>query len=154
MRFSHQVYYAVSGVFDLAYNGLGQPVQVRVISARQSIPTRYLEQIFQRLRRAQIVKGRRGPGGGYVLNLDPADISLRQIIEAVEGPIGGIVGELAAGSEGAEDEGSLGRPNFLWPLLSARVAEVLGDFSIAELCREAAQNGVPRLGAPNHDYQI
>jgi Rrf2 family protein len=154
MRFSHQVYYAVCSVFDLAYNGFGRPVQVRIISERQGIPTRYLEQIFQRLRRGQIVKGRRGPGGGYVLALDPADISLRQIIEAVEGPVGQVSGELARGSEAADEETVPGRPDFLWPLLSARVAEVLAEFSVAELCHEAARNGVPRLGSINHDYQI
>ena len=62
MRFSRQIHYAIYGVFDLAYNGRGEAVQVRVISERQSIPTRYLEQIFQRLRRAEIVSGKRGPG--------------------------------------------------------------------------------------------
>ena len=89
MRFSRQVHYAIYGVFDLAYNGDGKAVQVRVISERQSIPTRYLEQIFQRLRRGLIVSAKRGPGGGYQLTRDPAEITLGQIIEAVEGPTDG-----------------------------------------------------------------
>ena len=86
MRFSHQVQYAICGVFDLAYNGRGEPVQIRVISERQAIPGRYLEQIFQRLRRAGLVTSKRGPGGGYTLSRSPARITLRDVVEAVEGP--------------------------------------------------------------------
>ena len=63
------------------------PVQIRVISARQNIPARYLEQIFQRLRRARIVASKRGPGGGYTLARPASEITLRQIVEAVEGPL-------------------------------------------------------------------
>ena len=65
VRWSFQIQYAICGVFDLAYNGQGDPVQVRVIGERQGIPTRYLEQIFQKLRRAGLVTSKRGPGGGY-----------------------------------------------------------------------------------------
>ena len=87
MRFSLQVRYAICGVFDLAYNGHGDPIQVRAISARQVIPVRYLEQIFQRLRRAGIVGSKRGPGGGYSLARGAAELTLRHIVEAVEGSL-------------------------------------------------------------------
>jgi DNA-binding IscR family transcriptional regulator len=71
VRFSLQVQYAICGVFDIAYNGEGAPVQIRVISERQGVPARYLEQIFQRLRRAGLVTSKRGPGGGYTLGEAP-----------------------------------------------------------------------------------
>lgn len=154
MRFSRQVLYAIYGVFDIAYNGRGKAVQVRVISERQSIPTRYLEQIFQRLRRGLIVSAKRGPGGGYQLTRDPAEITLGQIIEAVEGPIGG---QSRVGREEADSDGggvSPGQPHFLWPMLSERVAGLLDAFSIAELCRIAATQGVPRADSGGQDYQI
>jgi hypothetical protein len=83
--FSLQVQYAICGVFDLAYNGHGEPVQIRVISERQAIPARYLEQIFGRLRRSDIVASKRGPGGGYTLARTAATITLREVLEAVEG---------------------------------------------------------------------
>ena len=67
MRLSLQVRYAICGVFDLAYHAGDAPVQIRVIGERQAIPPRYLEQIFQRLRRARLVTSKRGPGGGYTL---------------------------------------------------------------------------------------
>lgn len=149
MRFSLQVHYAVCGMFDLAYNGLGQPVQVRVISDRQKIPTRYLEQIFQRLRRAQLVSGKRGPGGGYRLDRPAAEISLRDVVEAVEGPVG-----VAAGPSDATAGETPGRPDFIWPLLAEQFADVLDAVSLADLCQRAAKDGVPRLSDPVQDYQI
>src|SRR5688500_6235364 len=75
MRLSLQVQCAICSVFDLAYNGHGEPVQVRVVSERQGIPARYLEQIFRRLRRAELVLSKRGPGGGYTLARPPSRIT-------------------------------------------------------------------------------
>ncbi|MBW2695920.1 MAG: Rrf2 family transcriptional regulator [Deltaproteobacteria bacterium] len=156
MRFSLQVHYAICGVFDLAYSGQGRPVQVRVIGERQAIPTRYLEQIFQRLRRAKLVSGKRGPGGGYVLARDAAEISLREIVEAVEGPVGGEpfaeAGAAASGSAGGV--GTAGRPDFIWPELADRIGRVLDEISVSDLCRQAARRGVPRLYRVVQDYQI
>lgn len=149
MRFSLQVNYAVCGLFDLAYNGLGQPVQVRLIGERQRVPTRYLEQIFQRLRRAGLVSGKRGPGGGYVLARGAAEITLKSIVEAVEGPVG------AAGMVDRSDaEGVPGRPEFIWGEIADEFGQVLESVSLSDLCRKAARQGVPRLSAPVGDYQI
>jgi len=151
MRFSLQVHYAVCSMFDLAYNGLDQPVQVRVMGERQQIPTRYLEQIFQRLRRARLVTGKRGPGGGYRLARPASEITLREIVEAVEGPVG-----LGPGADLVEEstESSAGRPGFVWPELAERFANVLDEITLASLCQRAAKEGVPRLSPPIHDYQI
>jgi Rrf2 family iron-sulfur cluster assembly transcriptional regulator len=151
MRLSLQVHYAICGVFDLAYNGQGAPVQVRVIGERQEIPARYLEQIFQRLRRAGLVQGKRGPGGGYTLSRSPGEISLLEVVEAVEGPVGG-----GAGADREGDARPLNRqgPNFLWDELSSRFAEVLERYTLEELCREASQVGVPRSNPDAYVYEI
>ena len=139
MRLSLQVQYAVYGVFDLAYNAHGEPVQVRVIGERQSIPPRYLEQIFQRLRRARIVTGKRGPGGGYLLARPPSEITLRDVVEAVEGDARrGLAPELRA------DAAAPYRPAFLWPQLADRFTDVLAAVSFEALCREAAREHVRR----------
>jgi Rrf2 family transcriptional regulator, iron-sulfur cluster assembly transcription factor len=147
MRLSLQAQYAVCGVFDLAYNGGGAPVQVRVIGERQRIPSRYLEQIFQRLRRARIVQGKRGPGGGYTLARAPSEITLRDVIEAVEGPLerlvaGGVPGESTA------------RPAFLWPRLAESVAGALEGIDFGALCLEAARRAVPRAHPESQMYHI
>jgi len=165
MRFSLQVYYAVNGVFDLAYNGFDSPVQVRVVGERQGIPTRYLEQIFQRLRKARIVRGKRGPGGGYVLARDPSEISLRQIVEAVEGPLvetaipTQLVRPLAgsktpAASPATEGASAIHRPDFVWPRLAGRFVEVLDEVTVADLCRDAAREAVPRAEHAAYSYEI
>jgi len=145
MRLSLQVQYAVCGVFDLAYNGHGHPVQIRVIGERQGIPARYLEQIFQRLRRARLVTSKRGPGGGYTLARPAGDITLRDVVEAVEGPIEGRRRRPAdsAGHDGnPADHGY--RPSFLWPLLGQRFAEVLAEQDFDAICRAAARESIRR----------
>jgi Rrf2 family protein len=142
VRFSLQAQYAVCGVFELAYNGHGAPVAVQAIGARQAIPTRYLEQIFQRLRRADLVAGKRGPGGGYVLARPPAEITLRDIVVAVEGDT-----QRWFAAEPPDAPPVPSRPRFLWPRLADRFADVLGSVTIEDLCREAAQGSVQRADA-------
>jgi Rrf2 family iron-sulfur cluster assembly transcriptional regulator len=147
MRFTLQVRYAICGIFDLAYNGHGDPIQVRAISARQAIPVRYLEQIFQRLRRAGIVGSKRGPGGGYSLARGAAELTLRQIVEAVEGP-------LAEALELEADEAGNFRPDFLWQLLAERLGDALDSVTVESLCRDAARARVPRASSRAPMYFI
>lgn len=147
MRFSQQAQYAICGMFDLAYNGESVPVQVRVIGERQRIPARYLEQIFQRLRKANLVRGKRGPGGGYTLARPAKDITLRDVIEAVEGPLD----RLLAGALPGE---SAARPGFLWPRIAEGVGEALAGLDLEALCRDAARLEVPRAHAESPMYHI
>jgi len=140
MRLSRQVQYAICGVFDLAYNGCGEPVQIRVISERQAIPSRYLEQIFQRLRRAGLVSSKRGPGGGYTLSRSPARISLREVVEAVEGPVADALQMKPA----PESQVPAYRPDFLWPMLADRFGSVLDETSLEALCGAAVRADVER----------
>ncbi|MEE8582236.1 MAG: Rrf2 family transcriptional regulator [Myxococcota bacterium] len=162
MRFSLQVCYGICGLFDLAYNGQGGPVQVRVIGDRQQIPPRYLEQIFQRLRRAELVRSKRGPGGGYTLARAPGEINLRDIVEAIDGPLGQALPlnpgdrEETVGRAGAVPTAGPPsfRPDFLWPQLAARFADLLEEVSVESLCRQAARAAVNRAGAETYIYQI
>ncbi|MCL4683335.1 Rrf2 family transcriptional regulator [Myxococcota bacterium] len=139
MRFSLQAQYAICGMFDLAYNGHDVPVAVQAIGERQVIPARYLEQIFQRLRRAGLVTGKRGPGGGYVLARPPAEITLCDVVVAVEGGA-----ERWFASEVEDAPAVPYRPKFLWPRLGSRFAGVLTAITLEDLCREAAQASVQR----------
>lgn len=140
MRLSLKARYAICGMFDLAYNGDGEPLQVRVIGQRQGIPARYLEQIFQRLRRAGLVLSKRGPGGGYTLARAPEEISLREIIEALEGPL----------SEGlemdppADSSQGVFRPSFVWEAVAERLADALSEISLDTLCKQAVRADLRR----------
>lgn len=151
VRLSQQSQYALCGMFDLAYNGGdGRPVQVRVIGERQRIPGRYLEQIFQRLRRARLVAGKRGPGGGYVLARPAEEITVRQIVEAVEG-------SLAVRLGSAPPPGDCEvpfRPDFLWPELADQIVATLERTTLASLCQQASANAVRRADADSRTYHI
>ena len=76
--------YAVTAMLDLASNVSARPVTLDMISQRQNISLSYLEQLFAKLRKALLVKSVRGPGGGYLLNVNAENITLTQIIEAVD----------------------------------------------------------------------
>jgi Rrf2 family transcriptional regulator, iron-sulfur cluster assembly transcription factor len=76
--------YAVTAMLDLASTDSTRPVTLDMISQRQNISLSYLEQLFAKLRKASLVKSIRGPGGGYLLNVDPVDVTLTEIIEAVD----------------------------------------------------------------------
>ncbi len=154
MRLSRQVQYALCGIFDLAYNGAGEPVHVRRIGERQRIPHRFLEQIFQRLRRAGLVTGKRGPGGGFLLTRPPSQISLREVVEAVDGPIVGAPPPAAAEAPAAERGAATYRPDFLWDELAARMAAVLAEIRVADVCREAVRRSVVRDLESRFDYEI
>ena len=87
MKLSTKTRYGVRAVFDIAYHNSGRPTQARDIARRQDVPLRYLEQIFQELRRANVVDAKRGPKGGYFLSRAPESITLGDVIRAVQGPI-------------------------------------------------------------------
>ncbi len=87
MRIATTSRYAVRAVFDVAYHGGGVPTQIKDISRRQKISQRYLEQIFNKLLRAGLLKSRRGPRGGYLLADEPSKITVGDIILAAQGPI-------------------------------------------------------------------
>ncbi len=155
MRLSSQVRYAICGVFDLAYNGQGQALQVRVIGERQRIPVRYLEQIFQRLRRAGVVSARRGPRGGYRLARAPGEITLRDVVEAVEGPLSieRAGGEKPSGRRAGRSPSPY-QPSFVWEPLSERLGAALSEVSLETLCRDAARAAVRRADEDARMYFI
>ena len=84
MRLSTKAQYAVRALVSLALNGNGQPVSIKSISNWENISLTYLEQLFVKLRRGQIVRSVRGPGGGYVLARPAAEIRVDEIIDTVE----------------------------------------------------------------------
>jgi len=111
MRATQQLKYAIYGIFDIAYNGGDRSVSVVAIGARQGIPPRYLEQIFQKLRRAGLVTSKRGPGGGYQLSRSPETISLADIVYAVQGQLLALPGNGATEDQGGPAGGAArGRP--------------------------------------------
>lgn len=84
---SKRVNYGILVALDLALQPPSSPVQSKAIAKRQSIPTRFLEHILNAMRRAGLVESQRGAHGGYSLTKPPGEVSLAQIVEALDGPL-------------------------------------------------------------------
>src|SRR5258708_24399222 len=87
MRLTTKGRFAVTAMLDLALNGAGRPVNLADISERQKISLSYLEQLFGKLRRGELVESVRGPGGGYNLAREASRVTVADIIRAVEEPL-------------------------------------------------------------------
>ena len=85
MKLSTKSRYGLRALFDMAYHAGTLPAQIKDISRRQAISPRYLEQIFQDLKKAGLLKSKRGPQGGYQLARKPEEITVREIVVAAEG---------------------------------------------------------------------
>ena len=87
MNISTKGRYAVRAMLDLALQPTGEPTLIKDISKRQGISDLYLEQLFNRLKTAGLLRSIRGPKGGFMLNKPAVEIKLIDILEAMEGPI-------------------------------------------------------------------
>ncbi|MEC4891194.1 MAG: Rrf2 family transcriptional regulator [Nitrospira sp.] len=97
MRVSHRTTYGILAAVDLAMNGSSEPIQARSIAKRQSIPVRFLEQVLHAMKKAGLVDSIRGAQGGYLLLKNPAELSVADILEALDGPVlhgGGLDGHV------------------------------------------------------------
>lgn len=83
MKLTSKGRYAVTAMLDIALNQSKGPITLAMISERQDISLSYLEQIFAKLKKADLVLSARGPGGGYRLSRDAGDITVSQVISAV-----------------------------------------------------------------------
>jgi Rrf2 family transcriptional regulator, iron-sulfur cluster assembly transcription factor len=121
--------YAVTAMLDLAFHGRDRAVTLNEIAARQTISLSYLEQLFACLRRAGMVQGLRGPGGGYQLCLKESEISVADIIAAVDEQIDAT--RCGGKSNCQGDQACL--THDLWTGLSTQIRDYLEEISLAEL---------------------
>jgi Rrf2 family protein len=145
MRITTTSRYGVRALFDVAYHGGGQPTQIKDISRRQKISQRYLEQIFNKLLKAGLLKSRRGPRGGYMLSRDSSEISVGDIISAAQGPIVPVRCLAPENSKKKECEilaGCITR--HVWQETQKILIDYYNSVSIADLCALARKQGVSR----------
>ncbi len=129
MRLTTKGRYAVTAMLDLAFHSEKKPVTLTDIATRQTISLSYLEQLFARLRRAGMVIGVRGPGGGYKLSRVAAEINIADIIAAVDEPID----STKCGGEGNCQDGLPCLTHNLWMGLSEQIRTYLQGISLGEL---------------------
>ena len=141
--------FALEAVVDIAYNAGSEPVQSKEITRRQGIPQRYLEQVMQRLVRAGILKGVRGPRGGYCLARERRRVTVGQIAQVVY--------------DLDEDAGpayptasSLGQKVVqpMWAELQDGLMDRLDAITVEDLCRRAHNTGVESDSRKRLDYTI
>jgi len=140
MRLTTKGRFAVTAMIDLALREHTGPVALAAISARQQISLSYLEQLFGKLRRHDLVESTRGPGGGYSLGRKAEDITVADIIVAVDEPID------ATGCGGkdhcmGEDSGRC-MTHDLWTTLNEKMIEFLDSVSLRKLVNDQLAKGV------------
>ncbi len=144
LKLPRKTMFAVEAVVDIAYHARPEPVQSKEITRRQGIPQRYLEQVMQQLVHAGVLKGVRGPRGGYTLARERRRISLGEVVRAID------AGEEGEGLDEEESGSEIGllvvRP--LVAELREEMMRRLDAISLEELCQRANERGiVPDRGA-------
>jgi Rrf2 family iron-sulfur cluster assembly transcriptional regulator len=129
MRLTTKGRFAVTAMLDLALRGGKNPVTLAGISERQDISLSYLQQLFSRLRRHELVESVRGPGGGYYLARPLGDVSVADIIRAVDEPIDSTQ---CGGKENCQDEHRC-MTHDLWMGLNAHIYDYLDNVTLATL---------------------
>ncbi len=150
LRPSKKLALALEAVVDVAYHGGAEPVQSQDIARRLGLPRRYLEQVLQQLVRAGVLKGVRGPKGGYRLARERRRVSVGEIVRVVHGM------EEAVGDEAGPSESALGVQVIgpFWEEVENDLMVRLDGATIEDLCREAEGRAVESEGRRTLDFVI
>ena len=142
MRISAKADYGVRATIELAAAGKDAVVKGERLADAQQIPLHFLENILGDLRQAGIITTRRGPEGGYKLARPASDVTVADVIRAVEGPLASVRGD---GPECLEYEGSAEPLQRVWIALRGNVRAVLETVSLEDLVRGKLPRSVAQL---------
>ena len=144
MRLSTQSRYGVRAIFDIAYHSGGLETQVKSISRRQGISPRYIEQIFQKLKKGGVIRSKRGPTGGYFLNKKPEEITVAEIIRITEGNIDPVLCVSKKDSSKPCEKSGECVTQIIWNEAGNRLKEYFESVTIRDLCKIAQKMGLQR----------
>jgi Rrf2 family protein len=143
MRISAKADYAVRAAAELAAAASeGRPVKGEQLASAQGIPHKFLENILADLRTAGLVLSRRGAEGGYSLTRPPPEISVAEVLRAVEGPLAAVQGSRP---EGLHYQGAAARLPEVWVALRANLRAVLERVTLADLAAGTLPESVAAL---------
>ena len=147
---SKKLVLALEAVTDIAYHGGAEPVQSQDIARRLGLPRRYLEQVVQQLVRAGILRGVRGPRGGYRLARERRRVTVGDVVRVVQG-----IEEVPA-TEELSSPSPLGRTVVgpFWAQTELELMTRLDRVTIDDLCRQAEGQGVRSEARESLDYAI
>jgi Rrf2 family protein len=149
LRLSRKTILALEAVLDVAYNARPDPVQSKDITRRQGIPQRYLEQVMQQLVHKGVLKGVRGPRGGYTLARERRKITVGDVVRVVD--------QLDAESESDPvSQADLGEKVIapLWAETRDLVLERLDRITMQDLCERAAELDIAHGQKDTPDFTI
>lgn len=133
MRLTARSEYGLLALLDLASGYGGGPVSVREVAQRQDIPIKFLEQLFVALRKAGLVTAKRGAHGGFVLCRAPGSITVLEVVEALEGPLG----QTLCAADGTCTKLGACAAASVWERASRALRQVFAGTTLAELCGAA-----------------
>ncbi|MBU5487812.1 Rrf2 family transcriptional regulator [Clostridium sp. MSJ-8] len=129
MKLSTRGRYGVKAMVELALGYGSKPLSIKTIAARQNLSEYYLEQLFSPLRNAGLIKSIRGAQGGYVLNKEPKDITVADVIKVLEGPI-----EIADCIEGENcDNERYCATRLLWEKIRDSIENVMNGITLQDI---------------------
>lgn len=145
MKLSTKGRYAITAMMELALRHKQGPVTLADISVEQSISVSYLEQLFAQLRKHGLVTGLRGPGGGYCLRRPASEISIAEILRAVDESLESVA---QAGTAPVAAAHPRGESLMLWDQLSHQIYDYLDSISLAQavIQRGAVTGEKPQTG--------
>jgi Rrf2 family iron-sulfur cluster assembly transcriptional regulator len=158
MRLSTKSRYGLRALFDIAYNCGDKPAQIQDISRRQQISPRYLEQIFQNLKRAGILKSKRGPRGGYCLARKSEEITVLEILNATEDDVllvdcAGVTPKKRKRKLECPFEGQCVTQS-VWEEASNLLNQLFGNMTLQTLCQRGQDLGIKKEMDPKIMYYI
>jgi Rrf2 family protein len=145
---SRKLFYAVEAVVAIAYNAGATPVSSRDIAVAQGLPPRYLEQLMQKLVRGGILRGVRGPSGGYLLAKERRRITIADICAVLDEE----KEEGHKGYTGTKLGALVVKP--VWDKLDAIMLENLQQINLAELCEQASEQKISKTIDEKMDFII
>jgi Rrf2 family transcriptional regulator, iron-sulfur cluster assembly transcription factor len=144
MKLNSQIRYGVRALCDIVYYSAGSPAQVKDISSRQNISPRYIEQIFQKLKKGGILRSVRGPTGGYFLARKPEDISVGDVVRAIDGIDINLVfcgDQKKSKKKNCERYGKCVISD-VWGEASKRLMDYFNSVTVNDVCRDAKKKGL------------
>ena len=139
MRLTTKGRFAVTAMIDLALRQQSGPVTLAAISQRQQISLSYLEQLFGKLRRKELVESTRGPGGGYTLGREAGEITVADIILSVDEPIDATH---RGGKENCHGDGGRCMTHDLWTSLNDHMVAFLDGVTLQSLVEDQLAKGM------------
>jgi len=150
LRLSTRCQYGVRALFEIAKGYPDEPIAIKVISEKQDVSIPFLEQILARLRKSDLIKSVKGPGGGYLLNRPPERITIGSILMELEGPIA--ITSCLDPEEGCVRVDSC-VVHLLWKALGRQIEEFLNTITLGDLLTGKSFHEMFLVEKPDKEYK-